>query len=136
IGLPFADNLPTLELALKSVFAQTEPAWELLLVDDGSTDGSAALAIALADPRVRLLGDGRRRGLAARLNEINQTARAPLVARMDADDQMHPERLARQLAAMEADPGLDLLGSDMIVLDACGLSAGRRRPRPLPANRA
>lgn len=136
IGLPFTDDLLTLELALKSVFAQTEPDWELLLADDGSTDGCAALAASLDDPRVRVLGDSRRSGLAARLNQVARAARAPVVARMDADDQMHPQRLARQLAAMEADPGLDLVGSDMIVLDGRGVPAGRRRPRSLPADRA
>lgn len=134
IGLPFADNIPTLELALKSVLAQTEPDWELLLVDDGATDGCTALAAALDDPRVRVLGDGRRRGLAARLNEISEAARAPLVVRMDADDQMHPERLTRQLTALEAEPSLDLVGSDMITLDARGVPTGRRRPRSLPAD--
>lgn len=134
IGLPFRDNLPTLELALRSIFAQTERDWELLLVDDGSADGSAAVAAALADPRVRLLGDGICRGLAARLNEISAAARAPYLARMDADDQMHPERLARQLAVLRSDPALELVGSDMITLDARGVPAGRRRPRALPAN--
>lgn len=134
IGLPFADSLPTLELALRSIFAQTEPDWELLLLDDGSTDGSAAVASALVDPRVRRLGDGIRRGLAARLNEISQAARAPFIARMDADDQMHPERLARQLAALEADPGLDLVGSDVVTLDGRGVPAGRRRARSLPTD--
>jgi glycosyltransferase involved in cell wall biosynthesis len=136
IGLPFADNIETLELALRSIFAQTEADWELLLVDDGSTDGSAAIASALADPRVRLLGDGVRRGLAARLNEISEAARAPYLARMDADDQMHPERLARQLAALQAETGLHLVGSDMVTLDARGVPTGRRRPRSLPADAA
>jgi glycosyltransferase involved in cell wall biosynthesis len=134
VGLPFANNRSTIEAALRSIFAQTEPHWELLLADDGSADGTLEVAAAIRDPRVRLLGDGVRRGLAFRLNEIALAARAPLLARMDADDQMHPERLARQLATLEAEPGLELVGSGMIALDGRGLPTGRRRPRSLPTN--
>ena len=132
IGLPFGDNLDTLGLAIRSVFAQTETDWELLLADDGSVDGSRALAASIADPRVRLLGDRNRRGLAVRLNQIARAARAPVIARMDADDQMAPDRLATQLAVLEADPALDLVGSDLVALDAAGRPTGRRKRRALP----
>jgi glycosyltransferase involved in cell wall biosynthesis len=136
VGLPFADNRETLGLAIRSVLAQTERDWELLLVDDGSSDGSRALAESVDDPRVRFLGDGERRGLAVRLNEIVQAARAPIIARMDADDQMAPGRLARQLAVLEADPSLDIVASDLVALDATGRPTGRRKRRPLPVDTA
>ncbi|HSE27297.1 MAG TPA: glycosyltransferase [Gemmatimonadales bacterium] len=134
IGLPFGDNAKTLGLAIASVFAQTESSWELLLVDDGSVDGSGALAAAVDDPRVRTFRFDQRAGLSARLNFIAEVAQAPLLARMDADDVMHPDRLLRQREALEADPDLDLVGSDMVTLDVHGAPSGRRRSRDLPTD--
>ena len=108
VGLPFFNARRTLEAAIRSVFAQTFPHWELLLVDDGSTDGSLEIARSVRDHRVRVFSDGKNRRLATRLNEIATEARAPLLARMDADDLMHPERLALQAAFMETHQELDL----------------------------
>jgi len=101
--LPFRDAEATLEEALASVLDQHGPSLELLAVDDGSTDGSLALArrVAAADSRVRLL-DAAGRGLVAALNLAASTARAPLLARMDADDVALPGRLALQHEAFEA----------------------------------
>jgi len=97
VGIPFLNPGPYLDLAVRSVFAQTYPNWELILVDDGSTDGSYERATAIQDPRVRVLRDGQNKGLPARLNEIVRLAKGELVARMDADDAMHPLRLAKQV---------------------------------------
>ncbi len=106
--LPFRDEAPTLAESLRSLQAQTVPDWEAVLVDDGSTDGSGALAEALAsaDPRLRVLHLPGGDGLPAALNAGLARCRAPLVARMDADDVAAPERLALQLAMLEAQPEL------------------------------
>lgn len=100
------DGLPYLEEAIASIRAQTLGDWEWVLVDDGSTDGSAARLADWAhrDPRLRLL----RRpatGLVAALNAGLARCRAALVARMDADDIARPERLALQRAALVAGSG-------------------------------
>jgi glycosyltransferase involved in cell wall biosynthesis len=116
IGIPFRDAESSLGDAVRSVFAQTHQNWELLLVDDGSTDGSLAVARSIADPRVTLRSDGARRGLANRLNEIAHAARGPYLARMDADDLMHPERIQRQLEFLEAIPEIDVVGTACISL--------------------
>ncbi len=123
----------TLPDALRSVFAQTMPDWQLLLLDDGSTDGSLELARAVRDPRVSVRSDGQNRGLATRLNELAAMAEAPLLARMDADDLMHPERLARQVAWFEAHPDTDALGTGTYTMDAGGQLHGQRWADPLPA---
>jgi len=133
VGLPFRNAAPTLAEAAGSVLAQTWEDWELLLLDDGSTDRSLEVARAFEGPRVRVLSDGRHRGLAARLNELAQLARAPLLARMDADDLMHPERLARQVAWLDAHPETDALGAGAYTMDADGTLHGQRWSDPLPA---
>ncbi len=133
VGLPFLDAERTLADAIRSVFAQSLPDWQLLLLDDGSTDGSLALARRVRDPRVRVISDGRHLGLAHRLNELAALAEAPLLARMDADDLMHPERLSRQVAYLDAHPDCDALGAGAFTMDADGALHGQRWTDPPPA---
>jgi glycosyltransferase involved in cell wall biosynthesis len=118
IGLPFYNNRAALAGAIRSIFAQTCHRWELILVDDGSSDGSLEIAQAVKDPRVRVIVDGGNKGLSARLNEIAAGARGRFVARMDADDLMHPRRIEKQLALLEANPGVDIAGTATYVTDA------------------
>lgn len=110
ILLPFRDAEATLLECLESIQHQTCGDYELLAVDDGSHDGSAALVETAAreDERVRLLRPGRV-GLVAALNYGLAQARGALLARMDADDLMRPKRLAAQRAALEQDASLALI---------------------------
>jgi glycosyltransferase involved in cell wall biosynthesis len=117
IGLPVFNTGPLLVGALQSVFAQTACDWELIAIDDGSQDGSAATLASLRDPRVRVLRDGRNRGLPERLNEINCEARGAFIARMDADDLCHPDRLRRQVEFLETNRDVDGVGCAMVVVD-------------------
>jgi peptidoglycan/xylan/chitin deacetylase (PgdA/CDA1 family) len=109
IGLPVLNGGDALHMAVESVLSQTMTDWELLLMDDGSTDGEIDAIAALGDPRIHVIGDGRNRGVAARLNEAIDLARAPYFARMDHDDLCHPDRLRLQVRALQADRTLDLL---------------------------
>ena len=133
IGLPVYNAAPWLEEALRSIFAQSFGDWELLVVDDGSSDASAAIARQVRDPRVRVFADGQHRGLAARLNQIAARARAPYVARMDADDMMHPQRLRLQMEFLEAHSEVDGVGCGLAILDRRGRPCGLRL---LPADHA
>src|ERR1700730_17328911 len=126
IGIPFYNAAGTLRAAIRSVFAQTCGRWELILLDDGSTHDSLVIARSVNDARVRVLSDGQNRQLGARLNEINQLARAPLVARMDADDIMHPERIARQVTWLEDNEKVDVLGTAAFTIDGAGRPKGIR----------
>jgi len=112
IILPVRDGRRTLGRALASVRRQTEPRWELLVVDDGSSDGTPGLLAAAAreDARIRVLTQPAR-GLVAALNAGLAAARGGFVARLDADDEAHPERLARQAAHLQANPAHGLVGS-------------------------
>jgi glycosyltransferase involved in cell wall biosynthesis len=83
---------------------------ELVVVDDGSTDGTPAVLAAVRDPRCRVLTIAAA-GIATALNHGIAAARAPLVARMDADDIALPQRLARQAAFLERHPEVGVLGT-------------------------
>lgn len=111
VAIPFYNNRTTILEAIRSVFAQTFNAWRLILLDDGSSDGSWELVSGIRDPRVTAIRDGHNRGLAYRLNEAAALTRTELLARMDADDIMHPRRIETQLTEFERDPSLDVVGS-------------------------
>jgi glycosyltransferase involved in cell wall biosynthesis len=107
--LPVRNEERFLFAAIDSIRRQTMTSWELVCVDDGSTDATPAILAAAArrDGRIRLLATGGE-GLVAALNAGLASCRAPLVARMDGDDIAHPRRLELQAALMAADPGLGL----------------------------
>jgi glycosyltransferase involved in cell wall biosynthesis len=112
ILLPFYNAANTIEECLDSIARQTLADYELVAVDDGSSDNGPAIVREYAhdDKRIRLLRPGRI-GLVKALNLGLNAGRAPLIARMDADDRMHPRRLAHQLQAFQERPALHLLGT-------------------------
>lgn len=107
--LPAYNAAATLERAIASVRAQTFPGWELLVVDDGSTDATSAIVenFARRDPRIRVLSRPHG-GIVAALNAGIDVARGELIARMDADDEAHPDRFVEQIALLDRTPGLGL----------------------------
>ncbi|HFE49104.1 MAG TPA: glycosyltransferase [Chromatiaceae bacterium] len=125
IVLPFRNASATIDEALQSVMRQSLTDWELLAIDDASTDGSAAIVQALNEPRVRLLRNPRP-GLVNALNLGLAEARAALIARMDGDDVMRPRRLEKQLAAMRAEPALSLCASQARLFPDAHIKAGYR----------
>src|SRR5207302_689224 len=106
--LPVRDGARYLREALASVLAQTLADFELLVVDDGSEDETPAILAGVADGRLRAIRQDRL-GLVAALNRGIEEARAPLLARMDADDVSLPERLERQAAYLDARPEVALV---------------------------
>jgi len=123
------DGLPWLTDAIDSVLAQTYSDFELLLVDDASSDGTAEAAEACGDRRIRVLRNQHNLGQAPSLNRGLRDARGEYVARMDADDVCLPERLERQVAVLEADPAVALVGTWLDVVDERGRLWGRLRGR-------
>ena len=121
IGLPFYNAEKYLALAIESVLQQTYTDWELLLLDDGSTDNSLSIAQSYAqkDSRIKVISDGKNKNLATRLNELPSLAQGLYLARMDADDMMHPARIERQLAVLETHPEIDVLGTNAYIINDC-----------------
>jgi glycosyltransferase involved in cell wall biosynthesis len=115
--------------ALASVRAQTFPDWEALVVDDGSTDDTPAVAAAfLHDPRFRYVRVAHRGQPGAKNFGIRHTA-APLVAFLDADDIWLPRKLERQVARFESDRSLGLVFSARRIIDGDGFELEHVEPR-------
>ncbi len=121
VALPVFNAERHLAAAVSSILRQSFADFELLAVDDGSTDGSRRILerFAASDPRLRVISRPNT-GIVGALNDACRAARAPLVARMDADDIAFPERLARQVAHLAAHPEIVALGAAVIYLDAAG----------------
>lgn len=107
--------------AIRSILNQTFTDFEFLIVDDGSRDSSAAImdAFAVSDPRIRVIRQ-ENRGLIVSLNRMLDEARAPLVARMDADDISLPTRFERQIAFLSEHTDHGVVGTNTHELDEDG----------------
>lgn len=125
--VPVWNAAATLPACLRSVQRQTEQRWQCVLVDDGSDDASLACAqrFAAQDPRFEIVATAHQ-GLVAALNTGLSHCRGPLIARMDADDLMHRQRLARQIQLLQEQPDVAAVGCHVRLFPRQGLSEGRR----------
>lgn len=116
IGISFYNAEDYLSDAIKSILVQTYSHWELILIDDGSTDKSLLIAQAFAknDKRIRVLSDGKNRKLAARLNQIVDESSCDYIARMDADDLIAINRLEKQVSFLEENKKFDLVSTGIL----------------------
>jgi glycosyltransferase involved in cell wall biosynthesis len=114
------------EAALASIQGQTCADWDLIVIDDGSTDGTRTVLerVAGRDRRVTLLRSNVNIGQAACLNLGWRQASGDLIARLDADDHSLPTRLERQASFMRAHPDIAVLGSAAVLIDEHGTRTG------------
>jgi len=126
--VPVRNAAPWLASSLASLWRQTDPDFEVIAVDDGSADASAAIleTLARAEPRLRVVR-GPDRGLPTALNEGLAHARAPWIARHDADDLSHRTRFALQRALLQAEPGVAVVGACVRLFPARAAGVGMRR---------
>ena len=131
VVMPVFNGGPYLSTAIESVLAQTLGDHELVIVDDGSTDGSADVIarFAASDPRIRAFRKDNS-GISDTLNRGLAEARGDWIARLDADDVMLPHRLERQLAFVSADSEMVAAGSYYDIIDATGARCATLRPLP------
>lgn len=118
------NNAAFLPLALESIAQQTFTDFEWIVVDDGSTDETAAILARYTDVRLRRIVHGERQGLARSLNEAIALCRGTYIARMDGDDVALPGRLAQQVAFLDAHPAVGLLGTGFMYIDGSNAVQG------------
>jgi glycosyltransferase involved in cell wall biosynthesis len=109
---------------VESILQQTFTDWELVAINDGSTDDSGKLIENVDDSRIRLITFKQSAGLPIRLNHGVQQARGRYIARMDADDFAFPERLERQVSYLQQNHHVELLASASLMVDKAGRPLG------------
>lgn len=125
--LPYHNASATLDAAIASIAVQTFTEWELLLIDNASTDDSTAIAKQWAanEERIRLI-EAPKIGIAHALNTGLAHAQGRYIARMDADDISHPERFAKQVTFLDAHLDIGLLGTRTTFNTSVERSSGMR----------
>jgi glycosyltransferase involved in cell wall biosynthesis len=117
VVLPFLNAEKTLAAAIKSIVQQTFTDWELLLLDDGSTDSSLKVAQSFEGVKIKVFSDGKNKGLSTRLNQAIDLAQGYYIARMDADDVSLPRRFELQMDYLSKHPDVDVLGGAIAVVN-------------------
>jgi hypothetical protein len=117
VMIPAFNVAPYLEAALRSICMQTYQDLEVVVVDDGSSDDTGQIAEAYPDDRVVVHREASRQGVAAARNRCVSLARGRLFAWMDGDDISLPARLAQQVAFLETNPEVSVVGTDVIPMD-------------------
>jgi len=126
--LPVHDRADVLPRAISSVVEQSLGEWELIVVDDGSTDRSAEVAEDFKDQRVRVIRLGANRGGNAARNAGIRETRAPLIAFLDSDDSYLPEKLQKVIAHFERNRDLDLLVDSFVKVQPSNARVVRKNP--------
>ena len=126
IILPVYNGAETLERAVDSILNQTYQNWLLIIIDDGSTDNSLQIPHKYNDSRINVISDKLHLGIAKRLNQAIEMCHSKYIARMDADDVAYPERLEKQIAFLQANTDIDLVGTSVRLIDKKGKPIGKR----------
>jgi glycosyltransferase involved in cell wall biosynthesis len=127
VMMPCYDVESTLPMAVASLLAQTYSHWEAVVVDDGSTDGTWELLRSVGDARIRLDRFEGNRGRGAARQRCLEMARGELLAFLDADDWMFPDKLEKQVALMRSNPDLAVLSGGCVITDGDGEPVGMTR---------
>ena len=122
VVMPVYNALPFLDDSIDSILTQTFSEFEFVILDDASTDGSSERLRhwAARDPRIRLYQSNTQLGLSGSSNAVVAHARAPIIARMDADDVSHPDRLKRQWDIINNRADVAVVGTLCDGIDAAG----------------
>lgn len=129
ILMPVYNAEKYLSETLESIQSQTYKNWELFAIDDWSTDQSYNILLEFAkkDKRIKLYRNGKHRGVAGAANLALSMIKGDYVARMDADDLMHPERISKQVKFLKENPEVVIVGSQCILIDQEGQKIGEKK---------
>lgn len=130
VGIPVYNGEHYIRKAVESVLSQTYTDFELIVTDDGSTDNTLQILNSIKDPRLIVVSDGKKRGIAYRLNQQIDMAHGEFFARMDADDMMMPHRLERQIKVLRDDAAVDVVGSEAVIIGEHDELLGKRGVNP------
>ncbi len=122
VVMPVHNAMPFLDIAVESILGQTFQDFEFVILDDASTDGSTERLREWAsrEPRIRLMEERRNLGPALSSQRVAEAARAPIVARMDADDISCPRRLEDEIKVLDRFPEVGVVGGLYDIIDASG----------------
>jgi len=134
VFIPVHNREHYITTAVDSILAQTFENFELLIVDDGSTDATLEVLSRYRDPRLRVECNPRNLGIPATRNRGLELARGDYIALLDSDDKSWPNRLARQVEALDRHPELAQIGSACDFMDDQGKRLKRVRRQPLAAD--
>jgi glycosyltransferase involved in cell wall biosynthesis len=131
--MPIYNTEKYLRLAIDSILTQTFTDFELIIIDDASTDSSLAVAESYRDPRIKVIRNDRNQGVRVTANQGHRLARAEYVARMDGDDISLPDRFKLQVDFLDAHPHIAVVGGQSIKIDTQGHKVAEYR-RILPTD--
>ncbi|WP_084716529.1 glycosyltransferase family 2 protein [Thalassospira permensis] len=127
IGMSVHNSANTISAAIISILNQSYPFWELIIIDDGSTDNTRSIIDSFSDSRIKFSHHQNCRGLAYRLNQAIDTSSGKYFMRMDGDDICFPERIHKQVGFLESHPSIDLLGTSLLIFRDNGEAIGVRK---------
>lgn len=120
IAMPVYNAEKTLAAAVRSILYQTYTNFELIVIDDGSTDNTLSIARSFKDPRIKIISDGNNSGLSTRLNQALDICGGEYFARMDSDDVSFPERIEKQVHFLNEHEEVDLMGAGILIYQENG----------------
>ena len=117
VGMSVLNCADTVGASIQSIINQSYANWELILINDGSSDSTGEVCRSFSDSRIRYLSDGNNKGLHHRLNQAIDLSRGRYFARMDGDDINFPRRFEIQAEYLMSHPDIDLIATPVLVID-------------------
>lgn len=127
IIMPVYNGMPYLPLAIDSILNQAFSDFELIIINDCSTDGSMSYVESIKDRRIVLIHNSDNLGITKTLREGINEARGTYIARLDADDIAYPQRLEKQVLFLDKNPSYGLIGTSYRSIDEAGATLGIRK---------
>ncbi len=115
--LPVHNGMPDLRQAVECILVQTFRDWDLIIIDDASTDSTPEYLASLRDPRIRILRNLTNLGIARSLNRGISESSGEYMARQDADDYSYPSRIEKQVSYLDAHPRVAVLAANFYVVE-------------------